>query len=174
MRFWCLQKTTLDFDMQWCSYGQGRIQDFWKGGVRHGELIQLNLRLLRLIDKHVQFFCGGKKGVGVPPPHAHAHFLCIRSKWLFTHTHLRGQPSNIQGGGARSFRWRKIIYFKSKWRENIFFTFSVTGYVHGAWVQIFFSPLLRRNLFISPFFEEEFIYFKILPSPLPGYLLVAP
>ena len=56
-------------------------------------------------------------------------------------------------GGAE-----KIVYFTFKWCEKIFFfTFTVMEYIHRAWVQIFFSP----------FFEEEFIYFKILPSPPP-------
>ena len=58
---------------------------------------------------------------------------------------IRGQPIDIQGG-ARKIRRQKIIYLMSK-RHNIFFTYSVTEYIHGAWVQIFFSPFLRRNLF---------------------------
>ena len=99
-------------------------------------------------------------------------------------TLVGGRPLEIQGGGARKIRRREIIYFMSKRRENIFFTFkrrqnicltfSVTADIHGAWVQIFISPLLRRNLFISPFLRRNLFISKFFLAPPLGYLMVAP
>ena len=88
--------------------------------------------------------------------------------------YLRGRPLDIQGVGLGRSGDEKLfisrqsdakIFFSHSRDAKIFLpTFSVTEDIHGAWVQIFFSPLLKRNLFIT-IFEEEFIYFKILPSP---------
>ena len=86
--------------------------------------------------------------------------------------------------GARKIRWREIIYFTSKWRENIFFTFtrrqnifstfSVTEDIHGDWVQIFFSPLMRRNLFISPILRRNLFISKFFLAPRPLDILWSP
>ena len=74
---------------------------------------------------------------------------------------VRGRPLDIQGGLGRSgdeklFISRQSdakIFFSHSRDAKIFLpTFCVTEDIHGAWVQIFFSPLLRRNLFISKFF----------------------
>ena len=65
----------------------------------------------------------------------------------------QGATIRYSGGGARKIRGQEIIYFTSKWRENIFFTFSITTYIH---LYIFFT-----NSY------EEFMYFEIfLSSPM--------
>ena len=46
---------------------------------------------------------------------------------------------------------RENIHFTCKWHKNIFVIFSVMEYTHGAWLQIFLLPLLRKILFISIF-----------------------
>ena len=78
---------------------------------------------------------------------------------------ILGMTIRYPGGEGLGVSVDKKLFISSLCSENIFFTFSVPEYIHGAWAQIFFSPLVRRNIFISKFF---------LASPPLGYLMVAP
>ena len=105
------------------------------------------------------------------------------SHCLLYMTKLRGRPLDIQGG-ARNIRWREILYFTSRRRENIFFSLprrqNISSnilcngrYTGSLGANIFFTTVEEEFIYFT-IFEEEFIYFRILPSPPPGYLMVAP
>ena len=93
-----------------------------------------------------------------------------------TTTALGGDHQISRGGLGRSgdeklFISRQSdakIFFSHSRDAKIFLpTFCVTEDIHGAWVQIFFSPLLRRNLFISPFLRWNLFISKFFLARSP-------